>query len=88
MAKVEVFIAGCPVCHEAVNVVKEIAYPDCDVQVYDLREGCATNECRDKVVMYGIHRVPAVVIDGKLVDCCQTKPVSRETLLAAGIGRA
>lgn len=85
---VEVFTAGCYLCDEAVKAVRELACENCSVQVYDLREGCATNECREKTAKYGIHRVPAVVVDGKLVDCCGPQtPVSRQALRKAGIGQ-
>lgn len=90
MAKriVEVFTAGCPLCDETVKLVRAIACPNCEVQVYDLREGCMTNECREKANQYGIHRVPAVVVNGKLAECCSNQqPVSRETLMAAGVGQ-
>lgn len=43
--RVEAFTAGCPICEETVRVVTSMACPRCEVQVYDLREGCATNEC-------------------------------------------
>ena len=38
MAKrqVEVFTAGCPVCEPAVQLVKELACPDCEVTVHEL----------------------------------------------------
>lgn len=36
---------------------------------------------------YAVQRVPAEVVDGKLAACCQGGEVSREQLLAAGIGR-
>ncbi|MBI3909866.1 MAG: glutaredoxin [Armatimonadetes bacterium] len=84
--RVEVFIAGCPLCDEAAQLVQSLACPNCEVIVYDLRAGCATNECRTKAREYGIHRVPAVVIDGQLVDCCPVGPVSPEALRAAGLG--
>ena len=84
--QVEVFTAGCPLCDEAVNLVQSLACPNCEVTVYDLREGCGADECREKARQYGIHRVPAVVIDGKLADCCQTGPVSAEALRSAGLG--
>lgn len=90
MAKhiVEVFTAGCPLCDETVKLVKNLACENCDVQIYDLREGCASNECREKATRYGIHRVPAVVVDGKLAECCQNQqPVTREALVLAGIGQ-
>lgn len=90
MAKrqVEVFTAGCPLCDPVVQLVRELACDSCEVQVYDLREGCETNECRDKATQYGIHRVPAVVVDGKLAECCRNQqPISRDALVAAGIGQ-
>ncbi|WP_298433551.1 thioredoxin family protein [Geobacter sp.] len=86
--KVEVFTAGCPLCDPVVELVKKTACPSCEVIVYDLNAGCATNECREKAKAYGINRVPAVVVDGRLLDCCVTGTVSEEKLRAAGIGTA
>jgi hypothetical protein len=34
----------------------------------------------------GIRSVPAVVIDGKLADCCTGRGVDETTLRAAGVG--
>ena len=90
MAKrlIEVFTAGCPLCDRTVKLVKELACDNCEVQVYDLRSGCTTNECSEKATQYGIHRVPAVVVNGQLAGCCiDQQPVSREALLAAGVGQ-
>jgi glutaredoxin 3 len=36
----------------------------------------------------GIRSVPAVVIDGKLGDCCASRGVDLDVLRAAGLGRA
>lgn len=85
--KVEVFTAGCPVCEEAVNLVKSTACPNCDVVIYDLNKGCVTNECREKAKTYGVQRVPAVVVDGRLLDCCRTEDITREALTVAGVGQ-
>lgn len=85
--KVEVFAAGCPVCDQTVNLVKSTACPNCDVAVYDLNKGCATNQCRDKAKAYGIQRLPAVVVAGQLLDCCCADGITREALTAAGVGR-
>ncbi len=84
MAKrqVEVFTAGCPLCEPAVQLVQELACPDCDVTVYDLRASGV-----EKAREYGVQRVPAVVVDGTVAACCQGGGVSREQLLTAGIGR-
>lgn len=84
MAKrqVEVFTAGCPVCEPAVQLVRELACPDCEVTVYDLRE-----TGQDEARRYGINRVPTVVVDGTIAACCQGPAPSREQLQAAGIGQ-
>lgn len=88
MAKIEVFIAGCPLCDEAVRIVKETACPNCEIMVYDLREGCGAMECRRKADEYGVARVPAVVVNGKLASCCEGSRVDADALRAAGVGRA
>jgi glutaredoxin len=81
--RVEVFTAGCPVCEPAVRVVQELACPDCDVTVHDLREQAASEQAQ----RYGISRVPTVVVDGTVAGCCQASGVDREVLQAAGIGQ-
>jgi len=86
--KVEVFTAGCPVCDEAVQLVRSTACPNCEVVIYDLNKGCATNECREKAKDYGVKRVPAVAVDGRLLDCCKQGSVTQEALRAAGVGQA
>lgn len=95
MAKrqVEVFTAGCPVCEPA-RLVQEMTCPDCEVTIHDLRqtEGSAFTDspgptAAEKVAEYGIKTIPAVVVDGRLVSCCQNPGPSREELAAAGIGQ-
>ena len=80
--QVEVFTAGCPICDPAVQLVQELACPDCEVTVHDLRESGI-----DKARQYGIKRVPPVVVDGIISACCEDGGVDREQLQAAGIGR-
>lgn len=84
--KVEVFTAACPVCEPTVELVNKLACSSCEVTVYDLREGCITNECRDKVELYGITRLPAVAVNGSLLDCCKVGHITESDLSAAGIG--
>ena len=88
MAKrqVEVFTAGCPVCEPAVQLVKELACPDCEVTVHELRAGDGATAA-SKAAGYRIKVVPAVVVDGQLVSCCQSPGPTREELSAAGIGQ-
>lgn len=84
---VELFTAGCPICADAVALVESLACPGCDLRVYDLREGCATNEGLDKARRYGVTAVPAVAVDGALLDCCRRAPITADRLRAAGIGQ-
>lgn len=85
---VEVFTSGCYLCDETVQLVKELACPGCDVTVYDLSSPCESKECIEKSKTYGINSVPAVVVDGKIVECCQRGKPNREALMAAGIGQS
>ena len=82
MRQVEVFTAGCPLCDPAVQLVQEMACPDCEVTIYDLRESGA-----EKAKGYGLTAVPAVVVDGQLAACCERSGPNREQLTAAGIGQ-
>lgn len=86
--RVEVFTAGCPICHPTIELVKSLVCSGCDLQIYDLREDCATDECRDKARRYRITAVPAVAVNGVLLDCCRPVPITADRLKAAGIGQA
>jgi hypothetical protein len=86
--QVEVFTAGCPICDGIVTLVESVACPSCEVRIYDLREGCSTSECREKARQYGITAVPAVAVNGVLLECCRRAPITAELLRAAGIGQA
>ena len=81
---VEIFSAGCPACQETVDLVKKIACPSCDVSVLNMND----NGVSQRAMELGIHRVPAVVIDGKLADCCLVSAPNEQSLRAAGIGSA
>lgn len=80
--KVEVFTAGCPICNEAVKLVKDTACESCEVTVYNLNDPLYLK----KVKGYGIRRVPTVVVDGRIADCCAAGGPTVEGLRAAGIG--
>lgn len=82
MRKVEIFSAGCPACQATVDLVKRIACPSCDVTVLDMNDSGVSKRAE----ALGINRVPAVVIDGKLADCCQVSAPDATSLRAAGIG--
>ena len=81
--KIEVFSAGCPVCEQTVELVERIACDSCEVAILDMNDA----EVARKADEFGIKSVPAVVIDGKLAQCCQGRGPDEETLRAAGLGQ-
>jgi len=81
--KVEIFTAGCPVCDEAVELVRRIACPSCEVEVLDMHEPAVAERAK----ALGAETVPAVAVDGKLADCCAGRGVNEAALRAAGVGR-
>jgi hypothetical protein len=85
--RVDVFTTDCPLCEDTVRLVTSLACPSCEVRVYDLREGCATNTCREKAARYGVTAVPAVAVNGVLLDCYRREPITADRLIAAGIGQ-
>jgi hypothetical protein len=65
-----------------VQAVKAAACPSCDISVRDMTDPKVASDARK----YGIQRVPAVVIDGKLADCCQSGKVDVGVLRSLGLG--
>jgi glutaredoxin len=81
--KVEVFTAGCPACEEALELINSVACSSCDVEVHEMRNP----EAAAKAKAYGIHRVPSVAVNGKLLDCCAAGPIDEAALREAGVGQ-
>lgn len=79
---VEVFSAGCPCCDAAVTAVRGILCDQCTLTIHDMR----TPGAQAKAKKYGVHRVPAVVVNGRLADCCASGPVDVATLQRLGVG--
>ncbi len=82
--QIEIFSAGCAVCEAAVQTVNEQACPSCEVTVLDMSDPAVAERAKS----LGVQSVPAVVIDGKLADCCQGRGINEDTLAAAGLGQA
>lgn len=82
---IEVFTAGCPCCDETVRLVQSSVCPSCDLQVLDVR---TDKVAQARARQYGIRRVPAVVVDGQLADCCRRDAVDAGTLRSLGVGVA
>jgi hypothetical protein len=81
--RIDVFSAGGPACDETVDLVNAMACPSCDVTVLDMHDPPVAARART----LGIRSVPAVVIDGRLADCCAGRGVSSDTLKVSGIGQ-
>ena len=84
--RVEVFTAGCYLCDDTVQQLKDLACNNCEVIVYDLNKGCETNECQEKANAYGVQTVPAVAVNGKLMDGCKNTGIDMDFLKKAGVG--
>lgn len=80
--KVEIFSAGCPLCAEVVDMVKDLSCPSCDVNVRDMNDPVVSARAKE----LGIRTLPAVAVDGKLAECCANRGVDRTALQDAGIG--
>jgi len=81
--KVEVFSAGCPACDDSVALVKQIACPSCEVTVLDMNQPDVARRAK----ALGVRTVPAVAVNGQLLDCCSGGP-TEQALRAASVGSA
>lgn len=81
--KIEIFSAGCPACDAAVARIRAEACPSCDIVELDMQDAAVAARAKD----LGIQSVPAVVIDGKLADCCAGRGPDIDLLRAAGLGQ-
>lgn len=80
--KIQIFSAGCALCDEAITLVKDLACPACEIEVLDMQQADVASQARQ----YGVKRVPAVVVNGKLAECCHGNSINEADLRAAGIG--
>lgn len=81
--KIEVFTAGCPVCEEQVQKIKDISCPSCEVEILNVNSDPSAFE---KSKIYGIKSIPSVVIDGVLANCCSSRGIDMEVLKSMGLG--
>jgi glutaredoxin 3 len=81
--QVEIFSAGCPVCKETIDLVNEMACPSCEISILDMQDQAVA----DRAQTLGISSIPAVAVDGQLVDCCVGRGVDKDSLRRSGIGQ-
>lgn len=62
--KIAVFTAGCPLCLDTLEALKE-AVMGCGCGVTEYR--CEGTECCEPAKKYKIKAVPSIVVDGKIV---------------------
>jgi len=82
--KIEIFSAGCLACEETIKLVNDNACPSCEISVLNVNDSKVQSRIRD----LDIKSIPAVLIDGKLADCCAGRGQNIEKLKSAGLGRA
>ena len=80
---IEVFSAGCAVCNTAVEQIRALACPSCDVIVLDMNDP----DVAVRAESLTIRSVPSVLINGQLADCCSGRGVDESVLRAAGLGQ-
>ena len=80
--RIEVFSAGCPACAETIELVDGAACPSCEISILDMTQPDVAKRAKE----LGIRSVPAVVIDGKLAECCMGRGPDESVLRAAGLG--
>jgi len=79
---VEIFSAGCPTCHRTIEELRGQIDASHEIVVHDMsQDGAAA----DKAEAMGIRTVPAVVVDGSLLACCENRGPNAQELRAAGL---
>ncbi len=80
--EIEVFTAGCYICSETLEIIKEAKCEECTVTERNINEACECG-CIEKAKEYGIRTIPTIVIDGKIA--IEGKPTVEQIKNALGI---
>ena len=67
--RIEVFSAGCALCHEVIDVARREVGSSAEIIVRDMLDA----RVLARAEKFGIRSVPAVVIDGKLASCSRAR---------------
>ena len=81
--RIEIYSAGCSICNDVIDQVREAACKSCDIVIRDMM----LPEVQRNAAGLGILSLPAVVIDGTLANCCSGQGVDVEVLRQAGLGQ-
>jgi glutaredoxin 3 len=82
MRTIEVFSAGCACCDDTVKAIRAAASNNDNIVLRDMKDPQVMADAKK----HGIGRVPAVVIDGRLADCCKSGGVDMNVLRGMGLG--
>jgi glutaredoxin len=81
--KIEVFSSGCPLCHEAIDLVRRReAGPSAEIIIHSMTDARGFG----RATALRVRSVPAVAINGKLAACCSRSGVDIQMLRDAGLG--
>ena len=83
--KIEIFSAGCPICEEQIQQIKDASCPSCEIEVLNVN---SDKDALAKSRKYGIRSLPAVAINGVLADCCLNRGIDINVLKSMGLGVA
>lgn len=81
--KIEIFSAGCAACMRTVDLVHGMACSSCEVIILEMQDPKVARRAQ----AMGIRSVPAVLIDGRIADCCVRSGTDEGSLRQAGIGQ-
>ncbi len=79
--QIEIFSAGCALCRETVEMVRQISCDDFQVTIRDMTDPETVARAKE----LGVKSVPAVAIDGNLAGCCAGSGPDEAGLRAEGI---
>jgi len=81
--QIEIFSAGCALCEDTIALVNRMACSSCEISILDMKDKMVAQRAGE----LGVTSVPAVAVNGELVDCCVRPGVDEQSLRAAGVGQ-
>jgi glutaredoxin len=81
--KIEIFSAGCWICKDTIKRIKKLACSSCEIEILKMQD----QRDSDRAKKLGVRSVPAVAVNGKLLECCAGAGPQESDLIAAGVGQ-
>lgn len=83
--KIEIFTAGCPICEEQIEKIKEASCSSCEVIILNVS---SDKDALSRAKEHNVKSLPAVAINGKLAECCRNGGIDLNVLKSLGLGIA